>query len=111
MSGFRRNFGARGFWEEEDEPIHYNESIGSFNNTGRGQQNISGLKNTGYKSGDGNGMYNRNHFGNMVNNDGFMNSGTQHIGGLINNTGQTNGNGNGSVVFGGFDSSRNTKWF
>ncbi|KAI4346185.1 hypothetical protein L6164_013257 [Bauhinia variegata] len=31
MSGFRRNFGARWFWEEEDEPIHYNESIVSFN--------------------------------------------------------------------------------
>ena len=33
------------------------------------------------------------------------NSGTQNLHGLINNTGYVNGNGNGSIVFGGFDSS------
>ncbi|KAG5023801.1 hypothetical protein JHK85_020143 [Glycine max] len=35
----------------------------------------------------------------------FNNTGTQNIRGLINNTGCTKGNGNGSIVFGGFDSS------
>ncbi|KAI4346184.1 hypothetical protein L6164_013256 [Bauhinia variegata] len=111
MSGYYGNFYPRRYWDEDDEPIHYNESIGSFNNTGRGTQNISGLKNTGYKSGDGNGKYNQNHFGHVMNNNGFHNSGTQDIRGLVNNTGYTNGNGNGSIVFGGFDSSTNSKWF
>ncbi|KAI4346182.1 hypothetical protein L6164_013260 [Bauhinia variegata] len=109
MSGFCRNFRSRRFWDEDDDPIRYNASMGSFNNTGSGTQDISGLKNTGYKSGDGNGMYNQNHFGNVMNNNGFHNSGTQHIGGLINNTGNVNGNGNGSIVYGGFDSSTNYK--
>ncbi|CAI8583926.1 unnamed protein product [Vicia faba] len=35
----------------------------------------------------------------------FNNKGTQNMRGLINNTGYTKGNGNGSIVFGGFDSS------
>nr|AFK40833.1 unknown [Lotus japonicus] len=34
----------------------------------------------------------------------FNNTGTQNLRGLINNTGYTKGNGNGSVIFGGFDS-------
>ncbi|KAK7387987.1 hypothetical protein VNO78_22786 [Psophocarpus tetragonolobus] len=37
----------------------------------------------------------------------FNNTGTQNMRGLINNTGYTKGNGNGSIVFGGFDSSTN----
>ncbi|TKY72510.1 hypothetical protein E2542_SST01251 [Spatholobus suberectus] len=36
------------------------------------------------------------------------NSGTQHMKGLINNTGYVKGNGNGSVIFGTFDSSIRT---
>ncbi|KAK7412886.1 hypothetical protein VNO78_04609 [Psophocarpus tetragonolobus] len=36
------------------------------------------------------------------------NSGTQNIKGLINNTGYVEGNGNGSIIFGGFDSTTNT---
>ncbi|KAK7363493.1 hypothetical protein VNO77_05637 [Canavalia gladiata] len=35
----------------------------------------------------------------------FNNTGTQHMAGLINNTGYTKGNGNGSIILGGFDSS------
>ncbi|KAJ1395293.1 hypothetical protein SESBI_33445 [Sesbania bispinosa] len=35
----------------------------------------------------------------------FNNTGTQNMRGLINNTGYTKGNGNGSIIFGGFDSS------
>jgi len=35
----------------------------------------------------------------------FNNTGTQNMKGLINNTGYTKGNGNGSIIFGGFDSS------
>lgn len=38
----------------------------------------------------------------------FNNTGTQNMKGLINNTGYTKGNGNGSIVFGGFDSSSRT---
>ncbi|TKY54224.1 hypothetical protein E2542_SST18630 [Spatholobus suberectus] len=37
--------------------------------------------------------------------DSFNNTGTQNMRGLINNTGYTKGNGNGSIIFGGFDSS------
>ncbi|KAI4346183.1 hypothetical protein L6164_013255 [Bauhinia variegata] len=111
MSGYRRNFRPRRYWDEDYEPVHHNESIGSFNNTGSGQQNVSGLKNTGYMAGDGNGSHNRNHFGDVMNNSGYVNSGTQNIEGLVNNTGSVNGNGNGAMVFGGFDSSTNTKWF
>ncbi|KAI4346189.1 hypothetical protein L6164_013261 [Bauhinia variegata] len=80
MSGYRRNFRPRRYWDEDYEPVHYNESIGSFNNTGSGQQNVSGLKNTGYMAGDGNGSHNRNHFGDVMNNNGYVNSGTQNIG-------------------------------
>lgn len=32
----------------------------------------------------------------------FSNTGTQNMKGLINNTGYTKGNGNGSIIFGGF---------
>lgn len=35
----------------------------------------------------------------------FNNTGTQNMKGLINNSGYTKGNGNGSIIFGGFDSS------
>ncbi|CAK8563771.1 unnamed protein product [Lathyrus sativus] len=35
----------------------------------------------------------------------FNNKGTQNMTGLINNTGYTKGNGNGAIIFGGFDSS------
>ncbi|QCD77491.1 hypothetical protein DEO72_LG1g1116 [Vigna unguiculata] len=35
----------------------------------------------------------------------FNNSGTQNMTGLINNTGYVQGNGNGSIISGGFDSS------
>ena len=35
----------------------------------------------------------------------FNNTGTQNMRGLINNIGYTKGNGNGSIIFGGFDSS------
>jgi len=35
----------------------------------------------------------------------FNNSGTQNMSGLINNTGYVVGNGNGSIISGGFDSS------
>ncbi|ESW19348.1 hypothetical protein PHAVU_006G117000 [Phaseolus vulgaris] len=35
----------------------------------------------------------------------FNNSGTQNMTGLINNTGYVEGNGNGSIISGGFDSS------
>lgn len=35
----------------------------------------------------------------------LSNTGTQNMEGLINNTGYVQGNGNGSIVFGGFDSS------
>ncbi|KAK7246274.1 hypothetical protein RIF29_41136 [Crotalaria pallida] len=38
----------------------------------------------------------------------FNNSGTQNMEGLINNTGYVEGNGNGSIVFGNFDSSTRT---
>ncbi|KAK7348079.1 hypothetical protein VNO80_22628 [Phaseolus coccineus] len=38
----------------------------------------------------------------------FNNTGTQNMSGLINNTGYTKGNGNGSIVFGGFNSSTNS---
>ncbi|BAT77065.1 hypothetical protein LR48_Vigan01g299600 [Vigna angularis] len=38
----------------------------------------------------------------------FNNTGTQNMRGLINNTGYTKGNGNGSIVFGGFNSSTNS---
>ncbi|OIW19859.1 hypothetical protein TanjilG_27225 [Lupinus angustifolius] len=38
----------------------------------------------------------------------FNNTGTQNLRGLINNTGYTKGNGNGSIIFGGFDSSTRT---
>ncbi|QCD80053.1 hypothetical protein DEO72_LG2g372 [Vigna unguiculata] len=37
----------------------------------------------------------------------FNNTGTQNMRGLINNAGYTKGNGNGSIVFGGFNSSTN----
>jgi len=37
--------------------------------------------------------------------DTHSNSGTQNMEGLINNTGYVHGNGNGSIIFGGFDSS------
>ncbi|AES65015.1 hypothetical protein MtrunA17_Chr2g0294521 [Medicago truncatula] len=37
--------------------------------------------------------------------DTFSNGGTQNMEGLINNTGYVHGNGNGSIIFGGFDSS------
>ncbi|KAK4265883.1 hypothetical protein QN277_026875 [Acacia crassicarpa] len=36
---------------------------------------------------------------------GFSNTGTQNMKGLINNTGFTTGNGNGSIIFGSFDTS------
>nr|KYP57895.1 hypothetical protein KK1_004179 [Cajanus cajan] len=39
----------------------------------------------------------------------FNNTGTQNMRGLINNTGYTKGNGNGSIIFGGFDSSKS--WY
>jgi hypothetical protein len=35
----------------------------------------------------------------------YNNKGTQNMKGLINNSGYTKGNGNGSIIFGGFDSS------
>lgn len=35
-------------------------------------------------------------------------TGTQNLEGLINNTGYVQGNGNGSIIMGGFDSSTNT---
>lgn len=35
----------------------------------------------------------------------FNNKGTQNMRGLINNAGYTKGNGNGAIIFGGFDSS------
>ncbi|KAI4344796.1 hypothetical protein L6164_011985 [Bauhinia variegata] len=107
MAGFFHNLRALGLWDEDDDKIHANASVGSFNNTGRGNQSLSDSKNTGYMAGDGNGAFNRNHFGNISNNNGYHNSGTQYMRGLINNTGYTNGNGNGSVVFGGFNSSTN----
>ncbi|KAK7329551.1 hypothetical protein VNO77_23721 [Canavalia gladiata] len=38
----------------------------------------------------------------------FNNSSTQNMKGLINNAGYVQGNGNGSIIFGGFDSSTRT---
>ncbi|CAL5184283.1 unnamed protein product [Lathyrus oleraceus] len=40
--------------------------------------------------------------------DTLSNSGTQNMEGLINNTGYVQGNGNGSIIYGGFDSSTKT---
>ncbi|KAI4334955.1 hypothetical protein L6164_013650 [Bauhinia variegata] len=109
MAGLFRNLGPLALLDEGDDPVHPNASVGSFNNTGRGTQNVSGCKNTGYMAGDGNGAFNQNHFGNVLNNNGFHNAGTQNTKGLINNTGHTNGNGNGSFIFGGFNNSTNFK--
>ncbi|KAF7837730.1 N66 matrix protein-like [Senna tora] len=64
-------------------------TIGSFN-SGGGSQNFQGAKiNSGAYSGDGNTYSRYDNYG----------------GNLIHNSGHTNGNGNGSIVFGGFDSS------
>ncbi|KAI4334954.1 hypothetical protein L6164_013649 [Bauhinia variegata] len=107
MAGLFRNLRPLGIWDEDDGSVHPNASAGSFNNTGRGTQKISDSKNAGYMAGDGNGAFNQNHFGNVLNNSGFHNAGTQNMMGLINNTGHTNGNGNGSVILGGFNNSTN----
>ncbi|CAK8531570.1 unnamed protein product [Lathyrus sativus] len=40
--------------------------------------------------------------------DTFSNSGTQNMEGLINNAGYVEGNGNGAIIYGGFDSSTKT---
>ncbi|KAI4344797.1 hypothetical protein L6164_011986 [Bauhinia variegata] len=96
------------FLDDEDDdliPVRSNNArvagSGEFHNTGRGNQGIAGLKNTGYISGDGNGMFNRNHFGDIWNNNGYVNTGTQNIRGLVNNTGYVKGNYNGSIFYGG----------